>query len=67
MLLESRNLLMEQVSSKTVMPFARRIKQKVRQHYPRPCTVSRTLLWACSLLFNVDLDEGRGSEVYLDK
>jgi hypothetical protein len=64
MLLESRNLLMEQVSSETVMPFARRIKQKVRRHYPRPCTVSVTLLWACNLLYDVNLDGGRGSEVY---
>jgi hypothetical protein len=56
MLLDSRNLLMEQISSKTVMPFAWRIKQKVRWNLPRPCLVSVTLLWACNLLYNVDLD-----------
>jgi hypothetical protein len=67
MLSESKNLLMEQVSSKTVMPFARRIKQKVRRHCPRPCAVSITLLWAHNLLCDVDLDGGWGSEVYLDK
>ena len=32
-----RNLLSEWVSSKMVMPFARRIKQRVRQCYPRRC------------------------------
>jgi hypothetical protein len=67
MLLESRNLLMEQVSRKTVTPFARQIKQKVRRHYPRPCVVSITLLWAHNLLYDVDLDGGRGNQGYLDK
>ncbi len=64
---KSRNLLMEQVSSKTVTPFAQRIKQKVRRRYPRPSVVSVTLLWAHNLSCDVGLDEGRGSEVYLDK
>jgi hypothetical protein len=67
MLSESRNLLMEQVSSRTVMLFARQIKQKVRWLYPRLCAVSVTLLWACNLSYNVNLDGGWGSEVYLDK
>ncbi len=67
MLLESRNLLMEQVSSKPATSFTRRIKQKVRRHYPRPCAVSVTLLWARNLSYDVDSDRGRGSKVYLDK
>jgi hypothetical protein len=60
MLSESRNLLMEQVSSKMVMPFAWWIKQKVRQCYPRPCAVSVTLLWARNLLNDVDSVGDRG-------
>jgi hypothetical protein len=67
MLSDSRNLLMEQVSSKTVTPFARQIKQKARRRYPMPCAVSVTLLWAHNLLYNVDLEGERGSEVYLNK
>ncbi len=64
--LDSRNLLMEQVSSETVMPFARRIKQKVRRRYPRPCTVSVTLLWTRNLSYDVNLYGEWGSKVYLD-
>ncbi len=67
MLSESRNLLMEQVSNKMVMLFARQIKQKVRQCYPRPCMVSITLFWARNLSYDVDLDRGRDSKVYLNK
>jgi hypothetical protein len=67
MLSESRNSLMEQVSSKTVTQFARRIKQNLRRCYPRPCTVSVTLLWACNLLYDVDLDGGQGSKDHVDK
>jgi hypothetical protein len=59
-------VLTEQVSSETVTPFARRMKQKVRGHHPRPCTVRVTLLWAHNLSYNIDLDGERGSEVYLD-
>jgi hypothetical protein len=58
---------MEQVSSKTVPPFARQIKQKVRRRYSRPCVVSVTLLWAHNLPYDVDLDGERGSKVYLNK
>jgi hypothetical protein len=64
---DSRKSLMEQVSSKTVTPFARRIEQKIRQHYPKPCVVSVTLLWVHNLSYDVDSDGGRGSKVYLDK
>jgi hypothetical protein len=67
MLLESRNSLMERVSSKTVTLFAQQIKQKVRRRYPRLCAVSITLLWARNLLYDVDSDGGRGSKVYQDK
>ncbi len=67
MLLDSRNLLMEPVSSKTVMPFARRIEQMVRRRYRGPCAVSITLRWACNLLYDVNLDGERGSKVYLNK
>ena len=67
MLSDSRNLLMEQVSSKMVMLFAWQIKQKVRRHYPRPCTVSVTLVWDLYLSCDVDSDGGWGCEVYVDK
>jgi hypothetical protein len=60
-------LLMEQVFSKTMMPFAWRIIQKVRRLYPRLSVVSVTLIWAHNLLYDVNLDKEWGSKVYLDK
>ncbi len=36
-------------------------KTKVRQRYPRPCTMSVTLLWARNLTYNVESDGDRGS------
>ncbi len=49
------------VSSEMVALFARRIKTEVGRRYPRPCTVSVTLLWARNLTNNVDSDGDEGS------
>ncbi len=42
-------------------------KTEVRQHYPRPCTVTITFLWAYNLTHNVDSIGDRGSNSLSNK